>query len=198
MVKNKIRLKIISNWFTFNILSIMILLTQYVGCASVWMGIMSIPLISYIILFFQNPLILQLDLRFFLGFHGAYIAYFGLGFYFYCLIYKFSHRNKLIKTGPYRLIRHPQYLAFIIFTFGLTSISLQTSPITDLFIPLEFDNYFMINGYLLIFYIWIVEVLAYAFLAKVEEHALKTKYSDEYLEYANKVGFMIPKFFSTN
>jgi protein-S-isoprenylcysteine O-methyltransferase Ste14 len=56
----------------------------------------------------------------------------------------------------------------------------------------------MINGYLLIFYIWIIEVLVYAFLAKVEEHALKTKYGDEYLEYANKVGFMIPKFFSTN
>ena len=192
MIKNKIRLKSISGWFTFNFLSLIILFGQYVGCASVWMGIMSIPLISYLIIFFQNPSILQIDLRFFFGFHGTFIAYSGIGLYLYCLIYQISHRGKLIKTGPYRLMRHPQYLAFIILTFGLTSISLQTSPIVHLYIPLE------ISGYLLIFYTWIAEVLAYAFLAKVEEHALKSKYGAEYLEYASKSGFMMPKFFHKN
>ena len=34
------------------------------------------------------------------------------------------------------------------------------------------------------------------FLGKVEEAALKAKYGDEYIDYANRVGFMIPRFFS--
>ena len=173
--------------FAFNTSSILILFAQYVPCASIWFGIMSIPLISYLMLFFQYPTILQHDIIFFLGFYGTYIAYFGLIFYFYCLVYQILHRKKLIRTGPYRFVRHPQYVAFIIFTFGLTSIALQTSPIIPLYIPLE------TNAYLLIFYIWIAEVLAYIFLAKVEELALKTKYGAEYIEYANQVGFMIPK-----
>ena len=173
--------------FAFNISSILILFAQYVPCASIWFGIMSIPLMSYLILFFQYPTILQHDMIFFLGFHGTYIAYFGLILYFYCLVYQIFHRRKLIKTGPYRFVRHPQYVAFIIFTFGLTSITLQTSPIIPLYIPLE------TNAYLLIFYIWLAEVMAYIILAKVEDLALKTKYGAEYIEYANQVGFMIPK-----
>ena len=35
--------------------------------------------------------------------------------------------------------------------------------------------------------------MAYIFLAKVEDLALKAKYGDEYNDYANKVGFMIPR-----
>jgi len=41
--------------------------------------------------------------------------------------------------------------------------------------------------------IWLAEVMAYIILGKVEELALKTKYGAEYIEYANQVGFMIPK-----
>ena len=85
------------------------------------------------------------------------------------------------------MVRHPQYVALIMLTFGLTSLSLQTSPIFPLFIPLDF------NRYLIIFYIWLAEVMVYIFLAKVEDLALKAKYGDEYIEYANKVGFMIPR-----
>jgi protein-S-isoprenylcysteine O-methyltransferase Ste14 len=173
--------------FSFNFSSILIIFAQYVPCASVWFGIMSIPLISYLFFFFQYPSILHHDLIFFLGFHGNYIAYFGLILFLYCFTYQILHRKQLITSGPYRLVRHPQYVAFIILTFGLTSVSLQTSPIIPLFIPLD------INRYLIIFYIWLAEVMAYIFLAKVEDFSLKAKYGYEYNEYANKVGFMIPK-----
>jgi len=181
------KLKGLIKSFSFNLSSILIILAQYVPCASIWFGIMSIPLISYLFFFFQYPSILQHDLIFFLGFFGTYIAYFGFILCIYCLTYQIFHRKQLIKTGPYRLVRHPQYVAFIILTFGLTSVSLQTSPIIPLFIPLE------INHYLIILYIWLAEVMAYIFLAKVEDLALKAKYGDEYNDYANKVGFMIPR-----
>ena len=181
------KIRNIAESISINLSSILIILAQYVPCASIWFGIMSIPFISYLFFFFQYPSILQHDLIFFLGFHGTYITYFGLTLFLYCIIYQIFHRKQLIKTGPYRLVRHPQYVALIMLTFGLTSLSLHTSPIFPLFIPLDF------NRYLIIFYIWLAEVMVYIFLAKVEDLALKAKYGDEYIEYANKVGFMIPR-----
>ena len=142
---------------------------------------------SYLVFFFQNPRILQSDLSFFAGFYGTYIAYFGLALYIYCLIYQISHPKRLIKTGPYRIIRHPQYLSFIILTFGLTLISLQTNPITI------FDS-FEVNGYTIIFYIWTTEVIAYIILAKIEDFVLKAKFGEDFLEYALNVPSMFPFF----
>ena len=117
------KVKDLSKSLSLNISSILILFAQYVPCASVWFGIMSIPFISYLLLFFQTPGILEHDIIFFQGFHGIYIAYFGLGLYLYSVIYQIFHRKQLLKKGPYRLVRHPQYVAFIILTFGLTSVS---------------------------------------------------------------------------
>ena len=77
-----------------------------------------------------------------------------------------------------------QYVALIIMTFGMTLIIFQTSPVIDFNLN--------INGFTFIFLIWIGEVLAYIILAKIEDYALKAKYSDEYIDYANKVSFMIP------
>jgi protein-S-isoprenylcysteine O-methyltransferase Ste14 len=179
------KIREISQSITFNLSSILIPLFQYVPTASIWFGIMSIPLISYLFFFFQFPGVLESDLVFFLEFHGTYVVYFGLGLYLYCLIFQLTHRNQLIQTGPYRLVRHPQYIAFIIITLGLTLISFQTSPIVDF-------NPFSLNEYIIVFYIWIIEVIAYIILGKIEEIALKSKYGDEYINYANKVSFMVP------
>lgn len=181
--KNNIRETVQST--IFNITSIVIPILQYVPCASIWFGIMSIPLISYLILFFQYPDILQHDFQFFLGYEGTIIAFLGLGLYLYCLIFHLSHRKQLMRTGPYKIIRHPQYLAFILMTLGLTVICFQTYPI------LEFDSPFM-NPYLFIFYIWLLEVVAYIVLGAIEDLALKAKYRDEFIEYKHKVPFIIP------
>lgn len=70
-------------------------------------------------------------------------------------------------------------------TFGMTLVAFQTSPIVDF-------NPFNISSYTLILFIWIVEVLAYVILGKIEDIALKSKYRDEYLKYANRVPFMFP------
>ena len=169
----------------FNISSIFIPILQYVPCASIWFGIMSIPLISYLIIFFQYPGILQHDIQFFFGYPGTIIAYFGLGLYLYCLIFHLRHRKLLMATGPYKIVRHPQYLAFIIMTLGLTLICFQTFPVIGFNSP-------YLDPYLFIFYIWLLEVVAYIVLGKVEDLTLKAKYRDEFIEYRSRVPFMIP------
>ena len=180
---NKIKSKISSILTSFS--SILIPLLQYVPCTGIWFGIMSVPLISYLAFFFQNPSIILYDIRFLVGTFGFYIIIFGLVLYLYSLIYQISHRSQLIKGGPYKIVRHPQYLAFITMTLGMTVVAFQTSPIFEF--PVSFDN-----GFSILFFIWIGEVLAYILLGKIEEFALKSKYGDDFLEYRNKVAFIIP------
>ena len=181
--RNKIKSKIAS--ISTSITSFLIPIFQYVPCTAIWFGIMSVPLITYLAFFFQNPEILLYDIRFMFRTPGIYFTLFGFIFYIYSLIYQLTHRKQLIRGGPYRYMRHPQYLAFIIMTFGMTLISFQTSPIFNF-------NLSDINGYTIIFFIWVAEVIAYIFLGKIEDFALKAKYGDEFLDYANNVSFMFP------
>jgi len=179
---DKIKNKISS--IATNISSILIPIFQYVPCTTIWFGIMSVPIITYLAFFFQNPGILVYDIVFLFRTYEIYIMLFGFMFYIFTLIYQLKHRKQLIRTGPYRYVRHPQYIALIIMTLGMTLIIFQTSPIFN------FD--LNIDGYVLIFLIWIGEVLAYIVLAKIEDYALKAKYGDEFLDYANNVSFMVP------
>jgi len=180
---NKVKNKISS--ILTSISSILILFMQYVPCTAIWLGIMSVPLISYLVLYFQYPSILLYDLRFLIGTQGFYVVLFGLFLFIYSLIYQLSHRGQLIIKGPYKYVRHPQYLAFIILTLGMTIVAFQTSPIFEF--PVSYESRFTI-----LFFIWIGEVVAYILLGKIEEFALKAKYGDEFLEYRNKVAFIVP------
>jgi protein-S-isoprenylcysteine O-methyltransferase Ste14 len=180
--ENKIKKKISS--IATSISSILIPFFQYVPCTAIWFGIMSVPLITYLAFFFQNPGILISDIVFLFSSYEIYITLFGFFFYTYTLIYQLTHRKQLIRTGPYKYVRHPQYISLIIMTFGMTLVVFKTSPI------LNFD--LNINEYSLIFLIWTGEVLAYIILAKIEDYALKAKYGDEFLDYANNVSFMFP------
>jgi protein-S-isoprenylcysteine O-methyltransferase Ste14 len=156
-----------------------------VPCTAIWFGIMSVPFITYLGFFFQNPEILIYDLNFLVRTHGFYLILIGIMMYITSLIYQITHRKQLIQTGPYKFVRHPQYIAFIIITFGLTLIAFQTSPVFNF-------NIGNLNSYMVLLYIWIAEVIAYIVLAKIEEFALKARYGQEFLEYVNKVPFMIP------
>ena len=181
--KNENRNKLIS--ISTSITSYLIPIFQYVPATAIWFGIMSVPFISYLVFFFQDPNILLYDLRFLIRAQGFYVVLFGLILYIYNLIYQLSHRGQLLTKGPYRLMRHPQYLAFIIMTLGMTVVVFQTSPIFEVSVPYQ-------SRFSILFIIWIAEVLAYILIAKIEEIALKAKYGDEFLEYKNKVAFIIP------
>ena len=182
-IRSKIKRKIEA--ITTRISSIFLPIFQYVPCLTIWKGIMSVPLITYLTFFFQNPKILSNDYYFISQNHGIYFIIFGFWFFVFSLIFQLTHRKQLIRTGPYRYIRHPQYLAFILMTFGMTIIVLQTTPVVDF-------NPFHLGGYTVIFYTWIGEVLAYIILGKIEDIALKAKYGDEFIEYKNTVFFMFP------
>ncbi len=181
--KQKIKSKISS--ISTSISSFLVPIFQYVPCTAIWHGIMSVPFLTYLGYYFQNPGILKYDIIFLFNTHGIYFVIFGFILFFYSLIYQLIHRKQLIQKGPYKYVRHPQYIAFILMTFGLTLVAFQTYPIVN------FDP-FNINGYTIIFYIWIGEVLAYIILAKIEEYALKAKYGDKFLDYVDNVPFMFP------
>ena len=181
--RNKTKSRIISIFTSIS--SYLIPIFQYVPCTAIWFGIMSVPFISYLGFFFQNPNILVYDLNFLSKAHGFYLVIFGFILYLYSLIYQLTHRKQLIRTGPYKYLRHPQYIAFIIITLGLTLVAFETSPVFNF-------NLGNLNGYTVIFYIWIGEVIAYIILGKIEDFALKAKYGDEFLDYVNNASFMIP------
>ena len=160
--------------------SIFIPIFQYVPCLSIWKGIMSIPLLTYLTYFFQYPNMLPTDYHFLFQHHGIYFIILGFWLFVVSLIFQLTHRNQLVKTGPYRFLRHPQYLAFILMTFGMTLIVFETTPVVVF-------NPFHLGGYEIIAYTWIGEVLAYIVLGKIEDIALESKYGEEYLKYKNTV-----------
>ena len=86
------------------------------------------------------------------------------------ILYKAYKRNVLAKTGVYRFIRHPQYLAFILIIFGFliqwpTLITLIMAPIL----------------------IW-----RYLRLAKIEEQEMLEKFNGNYRIYMQKTPGFIP------
>jgi len=181
--RSKIKRKIEA--ISTRVCSILILFFQYVPCLSVWRGIMSVPLLTYLIFFFQYPKMLLTDFHFLFQHHGIYFIILGFWLFVYSVIFQLTHRKQLIRTGPYKYIRHPQYLAIIFITFGMTLIVFQTTPVINF-------NLFHPYDYIVIFYTWIGEVLAYIILGKIEDIALESKYGEEYLKYKNTVSFMFP------
>jgi protein-S-isoprenylcysteine O-methyltransferase Ste14 len=168
-----------------NFITIMIPFFQFVPCASLYFGIMSLPLISYFIGFLSYPGILLYDIKFFFGYPGTYVALLGGIIFLFSLIYQLTHRKGLIQKGPYKYVRHPQYLGIIIMTFGLTMICLNTDPIFPFNLGLN-------NNLVGVISIWIIEALIYLLLAGIEDLYLKSKYKETYLKYTKTVAFMIP------
>ncbi|MEJ2250546.1 MAG: isoprenylcysteine carboxylmethyltransferase family protein, partial [Candidatus Lokiarchaeota archaeon] len=109
-------------------------------------------------------------------------GFFGLILFICSLVYQLLNRKKFICNGPYKYIRHPQYTGILIFTFCLTLISLNTSPI-----PLITENDYFPKSFLI--YIWLMELSSYVFLAKIEEAWLKKKFGKLYDSYIKKTGF---------
>ena len=83
-------------------------------------------------------------------------------------------RGRLVATGLYSVVRHPQYLGIIVMTLGLSIIDVQLW---------SYDG---------VLYTWLVEVLGYVLLASFEERHLLKEYEAEYQEYRRKVPFIFP------
>jgi protein-S-isoprenylcysteine O-methyltransferase Ste14 len=168
-------------------------LIQSLPPLGVWTSLMTLPVATYLITMFANlPLHLPQALSEF--FHPFLIpekALIMLGIMI--LVYSAAHlrmkrKEGLVASGPYRLVRHPQYLGMILLTLGLTSWSVWILNNT---FGVGFLNQSQTIG------VWFIELFAYILLANVEEHYLYRNYGEAFENYRSQIPFFIP-FLRTN
>jgi protein-S-isoprenylcysteine O-methyltransferase Ste14 len=114
---------------------------------------------------------------------GWTIAIFGFFLFLIAFTSMLKKKNGLLTSGLYGKVRHPQYLGFIVMTWGISAVSIiwkWGSPFT----PHPYLPYFFCN--------WIAISLAYVGLAFLEERYLLKKHPQEYNEYKEKVPFLFP------
>jgi len=120
----------------------------------------------------------------------AWIAI-GLGLFIFVMgtitwFYGRVQRRKTVDFWIYRYTRHPQYLGFIIWSYGVMLIAAQQP------VPMAGSN----PGASLP---WLLTTLVIICIALAEENRMRKEDSERYLEYAASAPFMfrIPKFIST-
>lgn len=86
-------------------------------------------------------------------------------------LYRAQRKGVVAKKGPYALIRHPQYVAFIIIMFGF--LLQWPTLLTIIMFP--------------------ILVVMYIKLAKLEESESIKIFGEEYIEYANNTGRFMPR-----
>lgn len=107
-----------------------------------------------------------------LGGFGFWLIFIGLGVFIMALIQLLRGKGRLLTSGLYSVIRHPQYLGIILATLGLT--------------------FFEVEVKLMSLITWIMLVFAYVWLARREEASLQEKYGEEFLAYKRRVSFILP------
>jgi len=83
----------------------------------------------------------------------------------------FNGKGKLVTTGIYRYVRHPQYLGFLLITLGLNVWWLTIITLA----------------------LWPVVIIVYYKLAKKEEKEAEEQFGEEYLKYKQRVPGWIPR-----
>ena len=153
-----------------------------------WAGLMTLPFAGYLIMLFANlPVNLpRALLDFFVPFPilEKMFIIIGLLILVYSVAYLVAKRKEgLVTSGPYRLVRHPQYLGMVLSTLGLTSWSvwiLNNTLGTGFLSPSQTIG------------VWFIELFAYILLAHVEEQHLSRKFGEPFQNYKNQVPFFIP------
>jgi len=86
---------------------------------------------------------------------------------------------KIIDFWIYRYIRHPQYLGYILWSYGLLTLTYLKSYVRGAFIiPPSYP--------------WLISTLIIIGIALYEENSMKMLYKKDYMEYKEKTAFMIP------
>ncbi len=98
----------------------------------------------------------------------------GLGFFLlsrsWRVIYLAQREHRLAMTGPYAVIRHPQYIAFVLIMFGF--LLQWPTLLTLLMFP--------------------ILLVMYAHLAVTEEKEMQAQFGHDYEEYARRTPRFIP------
>ncbi len=163
-------------------------LVQSLPSLGIWTGLMTLPFATYLFVMFTNlPVGLSTAFsEFFTPFLLLEKAFLAIGLII--LVYSMAHlrmkkKEGVVASGPYRLVRHPQYFGIILATIGLTSWSVWTLNNT---FGIGFLSPSQTMG------VWFIELLAYIILALMEELFLSKKYGEAYENYASQVPFFIP------
>lgn len=86
-------------------------------------------------------------------------------------LYRAQRKGVVAKDGPYALVRHPQYVAFIVIMFGF--LVQWPTLLTIIMFP--------------------ILVLMYIKLAKLEEKESIKAFGKDYIDYTNKTGRFLPR-----
>jgi protein-S-isoprenylcysteine O-methyltransferase Ste14 len=105
---------------------------------------------------------------------GYSVAFIGIGLFIqgWKEVYRARKENRLVTTGLYRFVRHPQYTGLFIALFGEGVI--------------HWPTLFSIGLLPLI-------VIAYYFLARKEEREMLRKFGDDYRIYQTQVPMFLPR-----
>jgi protein-S-isoprenylcysteine O-methyltransferase Ste14 len=96
---------------------------------------------------------------------------------------RMKKKEGLVTSGPYRLVRHLQYLGMILSTLGFTSWSVWILNNT---FGIGFLSPSQTIG------VWFIELFVYILLAHVEEQHLSRNYGKTFENYKIQVPFFIP------
>lgn len=163
-------------------------LVQSLPPLGVWTGLMTLPFATYLVMMFTNlPVSLSTALSdFFKPFHIVEKAFLiiGLIILVYSIVHlKIKKNEGLVTSGPYRLVRHPQYLGMILSTIGLTSWSVRILNNT-------WGIGFLSSSQTVV--VWFIQLFAYIILASVEESYLAKNHAEAFENYTSQVPFLIP------
>lgn len=122
---------------------------------------------------------------------GRAVAFMGFVIFLISFVQFIRRQTKIITTGFYSVVRHPQYLGIIIMTLGISIMCFEWKGSLGIFI-----KYVLGTGYLIledVWIAWLIQALGYILLAHFEERHLLREYGEEYLQYRQKVPFMLPR-----
>ena len=154
---------------------------QYIPVAGPWFGFMIFPLIVYVSgLMWAHPEFLgaQVNLLLFLErlVLGRIVAVTGFVIFIAACIQFLRRNGKVITTGLYSVVRHPQYFGIVVMTLGISIMCIRFTWSTD---PE-------------VLYVWLIQVLGYVLLAAYEEQYLIREHKREYQQYRDEVPFIFP------
>ena len=175
-------------------LGYLIFLIQELPSTGIWIGAMTIPFFLFIVVFVMTfPASLIGGIVTFVTIHSFYLErvciVVGGSLFVYSAYYLHKRGgNTLVITGPYKYIRHPQYLGLLLMSVGLGSWSYVIYAVTY---GLTFWQIYL-SGFFDPIKMWYIEVGLYILVALIEERFLCRKFGKDYKEYQKRTSFMVP------